>query len=552
MRTIRRIPAIILLSLSLAEVSSGLSVSSSSLGMSNPLLQVEHPLIYRPMSLASPGAPPYVPSDIRIAYDFTPLYAHSINGSSTRIAIIDAYGDSKLSSDLSSFDSLTGLTPGRLNTYYPDGTPTQKNSGWALETALDVEWAHAIAPGAIIDLVISPDSGLGHMFDAMSYVANNLTNETVLSMSFGLSESQYPTTGGATIAQMHQLFVTMTSHGTTPFASSGDNGASSCCDVSYPASDPLVVAVGGTTLNLNSSAGYVSETAWSGSGAGSSTIFAKPTWQQNLPGTMRELTDVSYNADPNTGVLVVQNGLQYEVGGTSASSPQIAALIALASEVSGVRYGSIGSKLYSLTSYNDITNGSNGLFSANSGWDYPTGLGTPDASQLIGTLTGLTVPIQSNSLFQGLNFATTGNIQVNRFSSTLSGTATVEAINATTGQLVYEKNYTFSSVRTENMSMIETAHFLLRIPVDPYPLSADIRLTVQGTATTVQVEVTRAANISGGGTVNIEDVGFVLAEYNMVQGTAGYDPRADLAAAGIVNVTDLSIVDLYFNSPVFY
>src|SRR5207247_7727797 len=145
MRTIRRIPAIILLSLSLAEVSSGLSVSSSSLGMSNPLLQVEHPLIYRPMSLASPGAPPYVPSDIRIAYDFTPLYAHSINGSSTRIAIIDAYGDSKLSSDLSSFDSLTGLTPGRLNTYYPDGTPTQKNTGWALETALDVEWAHAIA-----------------------------------------------------------------------------------------------------------------------------------------------------------------------------------------------------------------------------------------------------------------------------------------------------------------------------------------------------------------------------------------------------------------------
>src|SRR5438046_7822794 len=182
MRAIRRIPAIILLSLSLAEVSSGLSVSSSSLGMSNPLLQVEHPLIYRPMSLASPGAPPYVPSDIRIAYDFTPLYAHSINGSSTRIAIIDAYGDSKLSSDLSSFDSLTGLTPGRLNTYYPNATPTQKNSGWALETALDVEWAHAIAPGAIIDLVRSPASGLGPIVDAMSYVANNLTYETLLFM----------------------------------------------------------------------------------------------------------------------------------------------------------------------------------------------------------------------------------------------------------------------------------------------------------------------------------------------------------------------------------
>jgi subtilase family serine protease len=109
--------------------------------------QVQHPLVYRPLSSALPGSPPYVPSDIRQGYDFNPLYARGVNGSGTRIAIIDAFGDPSMSKDLSSFDSQTGLPPATMNTYYPDGQPATRDSGWALETALDVEWAHAIAPG---------------------------------------------------------------------------------------------------------------------------------------------------------------------------------------------------------------------------------------------------------------------------------------------------------------------------------------------------------------------------------------------------------------------
>src|SRR5256712_4156276 len=351
----RQLFAIVLISLLLPSI---LALVSPAVGTEPTSPEVQHPLLYRPVSLSSPGVPPFVPVDIRKAYDFLPLYSKGIQGNGTRIAIVDAFGDPTLSTDLSSFDSLTGLPTASVNIFYPDGVPKRMSSSWAVETSLDVEWAHAIAPTATIDLVVAFDSSLGSVFDGIAYVANSLPSETVLSMSFGLAESSYPTTGSFTIGATHQLFVTMTSHGTTPFASSGDSGAATCCNPQYPASDPLVVAVGGTSLTLNSDASYGSETTWTGSGAGSSTIFTKPTWQQGLGDSMRDIVDVAYDADPNTGVLVVRGGLEYQVGGTSAGSPQWAALIDLASQANGQTYGSINSKLYKLSSYHDITLGS--------------------------------------------------------------------------------------------------------------------------------------------------------------------------------------------------
>lgn len=526
-------------------------MSATSTGLAGILPQVQHPLLYRPTSTGLPGSPPYIPSDIRQGYDFNPLYARGVNGTGTRIAIIDAYGDPTMSKDLSTFDSITALPPTTMTTYYPDGQSALRDSGWALETALDVEWAHAIAPAAKIDLVVSYDSGLGHMFDAMSLVANTLTNETVLSMSFGLSESQYPTSGSLTIAATHNLFVTMTSHGTTPFASSGDNGATTCCDVSYPASDPLVVAVGGTTLNLDSSANYVSETTWSGSGAGSSIVFSKPTWQQGHGDTMRDIVDVSYDADPNTGVLVIEGSGQFAVGGTSASSPQWAGLVALASQAGNHRYGSIAPKLYNLTSYHDITSGSDGFFNAGTGWDYPTGLGTPDANLFVSSLAGPVVPLRSSNIFQGLNVTSTGSLSVNIPGLTVSGTATVVATNSTTGLQVFTKDYTLSNIRLQNMTTNQMARFLLTIPATPYPLSTDITLNIQGTKTTTQTQVTRDINISGGGSVNINDVTVVISDYGHVQGSPGYNPQADLAATGTVGIADVTIGIVYYGASVF-
>jgi kumamolisin len=289
-----------------------------------------------------------------------------------------------------------------------------------------------------------------------------------------------------------------------------------------------VVAVGGTTLSLDSSASYLSEDTWTGSGAGSSAIFSEPSWQQNLGDSMRDEADVSYDADPNTGVLVVQNGSHFAVGGTSAGSPQWAALTTLASQAANRRFGSIAGKLYALTgtsSFHDITTGSDGYFSATTGWDYPTGLGSPDANVLVSSLLGPSVPVKSNSLFQGLNVTTTGNLQVNDLASTVSGNLMVNAVNTTNTVQIYGRSYMLSGIKIQNRTMLEEASFLLNVPVSPYPLSIDVTLTIQNNATKVMVTVTREISVSGSNAVNIVDVTFVTSYFNSVQAAPAIIPE---------------------------
>jgi subtilase family serine protease len=549
----------IILALGLAILVVLSSISSPVMGNVSTNPGFHNPLIYRPASLTSAGAPPYVPSDIRSAYDFLPLYSRGINGSGTRIAIIDAYGSSSLSSDLASFDSLTGIPSATVNTFYPDGVPgrcrTQTCSSWAVETSLDVEWAHAIAPEATIDLVVALDSSTAHIFDAISYVANSLTSETVLSMSFGQSESSYPTTGSDTLAATHQLFVTITAHGTTPFASSGDSGASSCCSIIYPASDPLVVAVGGTSLNLNSTAGYVGETAWSGSGAGSSSVFSKPAFQLGLGDSMRDITDVSYDADPNTGVLVVKGGGEYEVGGTSAGSPQWAALVDLASQANATRFGSILPKLYKLSSFHDITSGSDGFFTASSGWDYPTGLGTPDATRLVNSLglvdvavTGIGVMrnfayagVVADPILVNVTVANLGTAQENltvtfEANSTIVGTQMVTVSSGSSMVVVYDWN-TQSLTRG---GYVLSAH----ISVLPGEIS-----TAKNTLADPTVFVVRmAGDVNDDCRVDISDLSIVGATFGLTSGSPSWNPNADLDNDGVINIIDLTIVGIHFGS----
>lgn len=447
-------------------------------GANRALPEVEHPLIYHPASLSTPGLPPFVPSDLQRAYDYLPLYVRGIKGNGTRIAIIDAFGDPPLSSDLASFDTLTGLPSAPVNLYFPDGVPKFRNSGWALETALDVEWAHAIAPAATIDNVIAFDASFGHIFDAIAFVANSLPNETVLSMSFGAAESTYPATGPLTIAATHQLFVTIASHGTTAFASSGDSGASSCCNIQYPASDPLVASVGGTTLTLKSDASYSSETAWSGSSAGASIVFSKPTWQQGLGDSMRDIVDVSYDGDPNTGVLVVQGGKTFQVGGTSAGSPQWAALAALASQANSIKYGSIAPRLYKISSYHDITAGSDGFFSATIGWDYPTGLGTPDANAIVNAL-GLFNFTVSNS--GGINVLQGGS--GSNMISVILVSGTTQAVTLSVNGLPTAANFSFNTgcTGTPTCTASPTFSSILTINSSISTPTGSFTITVTGT-----------------------------------------------------------------------
>jgi subtilase family serine protease len=347
------------------------------------------PLHVHPFSTI--GSTPYTPSQVRHAYGFDQLAS---TGAGQTIAIVDAYGSPNVQNDLNTFCQIFGLArpssraspPAGYFTfkvYYPQGKPKSTDTGWALETALDVEWAHVIAPGANIVLVAAKSNSYSNLLGAVDYAVN--LGATQVSMSWGSSEFSSET-GSSYDGHFNRPGVSFV-------ASSGDNGAG----VEWPAASPYVTSVGGTTLSLSADGQgtYVSETGWSGSGGGVSSYEAEPgfqsTWQSS---GMRAVPDVSYNADPNTGVYVYDtvsyNGQTgwFQVGGTSAGAPQWAALMALAnasafpvSPSNPCLYSAAGN-LYS-TYFHDITSGSNGSFSAVPNYDLVTGIGSPIASALV-------------------------------------------------------------------------------------------------------------------------------------------------------------------------
>lgn len=326
----------------------------------------------------------YSPAQVRHAYGFDQL---TTSGGNQTIAIVDAYGDPTIQQDLATFCSTFGLPAANLTIAYPQGVPRQRNNNWALETALDVEWAHAIAPGANILLVVAKSSSLNNLLGAVDYAASH--GASVVSMSWGASDFS-----GETSYDFHFNVA-----GVTFVASSGDNGEST--SVEWPAASPYVVGVGGTTLTLDGSGNRLSETAWSSSGGGISGYETMPSyqigWDQWSGG--RGVPDVSYLGDPNTGVAVLSGGTWYVVGGTSVGAPQWAALIALSNSVrsSGTLsqadtavYSQAGTpNVVNATYYFDITSGNDGSDPddyAVAGYDLVTGLGSPVANNLVPAL----------------------------------------------------------------------------------------------------------------------------------------------------------------------
>ncbi|MGI9061726.1 MAG: S53 family peptidase [Ktedonobacteraceae bacterium] len=363
----------------------------------------------------------YSPQQIATAYSFNSLYKAGITGKHSTIVIIDAFQSPTISSDLTLFDATFGLANPTLNIIAPLGltsfNPNDPNQvGWSQEITLDVEWAHAIAPSATIDLVLAPSNMDADLLGVTEYAVNHHLGQ-VISQSFGEAESCVDPT---LLAQEHQLFAQATRKGITLLASSGDSGAAQpTCDgstyflsASSPASDPYVTAVGGTQLFASASGAYKTEITWNesdlgtptniGSGGGFSTIYAKPSYQNNaVPGGRRGVPDVAYNAAVNGGVLVAYNGSFLLFGGTSAGSPQWAGVVALANQYQGHAIGYLNPIVYGIAksssytkSFHDIIAGNNSFFfldgslsitgySARTGWDPATGLGTPIASNLV-------------------------------------------------------------------------------------------------------------------------------------------------------------------------
>ena len=336
---------------------------------------------------------PITPSEMRHAYGFDQV---SGTGAGQTIAIVDAFDDPNISSDLHTFDQRYGLADPVFTKATPQGQPAP-DIGWAQEISLDVEWAHAIAQGANILLVESVDNSLTNLLGAVDYAASQ-AGTVVVSMSWGSNEFSGETGYDSHFAHSGVTFV----------ASAGDTGSVT----EWPAVSPNVVGVGGTSLHITSSGGYRGEAGWSGSGGGISSQESKPSYQTYVTqsNTKRTSPDVAYEADPNTGVAVYDSyvgGFGWgQYGGTSVGAPQWSALVAIADQGRSTPLSSSGTLngLYGLlnsshqidtTKLNDITRGSSGHYSAAPGYDLVTGLGTPKANTLIPYLQTVSASVEA-------------------------------------------------------------------------------------------------------------------------------------------------------------
>ncbi len=304
--------------------------------------------------------PYYAPLDIREAYEIPST------GDSGTIAIIEAYDNPKVAADLATFCRVFSWPAANLEVHKMSST-IPPNAGWALESDLDVQWAHAVAPHANLLLVEAKSASIVDLIAAVDY-ANSRPDVVAISMSWGTDENS-----GQLAYDSH-----FTTNGKVYFASSGDVGGV----VSWPSSSPNVVSVGGTKLTMTAT-GYT-ETAWSDGGGGVSSIETVPDYQKGVTDSYslskRATPDVSYNADPNTGFLVYDsygyNGGRgwFIVGGTSAGAPQWAAICTFGKSATNANFYS--NYLSYGTIFSDIVSGSNG-YSAVSGYDLATGIGSP-------------------------------------------------------------------------------------------------------------------------------------------------------------------------------
>jgi subtilase family serine protease len=336
----------------------------------------------------------FSPSDVRAFYDG----GGALDGSGQTIAIVTAHGVKD--ADQQGFDAQWGLPA------FPAGSAQicvsngggSCTGGPGFETTLDTEWSHATAPGAVIKwYTVNSPSFVNFTTMIGQVVADNLGH--VVSMSWGTCESAFPS---SLLGTMDDLLANAGAIGQTWFLASGDSGAFDCGSksgpaVDYPGSTPRVTDVGGTeavcssgmTPLLPACGGYGSESAWSGSGGGASSLFSKPAWQTgcNVPGDgVRDVPDVALLGN-QPRYWTFFTGKWYGGFGTSFGAPQWAGIFAqLNQKLGGNGLGLANPRLYQLCGRNalhDITTGDNGLFSAGPGYDQVTGLGTVDVRNLI-------------------------------------------------------------------------------------------------------------------------------------------------------------------------
>jgi subtilase family serine protease len=397
----------------------------------------------------------YTPADIYAAYGVDALHAEGTTGTGQTIVLVDAYGSPTVQGDLDRFSDTFGLPRTTVEIIYPNGTPTFNNSvrgaqvGWAVETSLDVQWAHAIAPNAHIVLVASNPAetegvqGFPGMFIGEQMAISRFPG-AVISQSFAATEQSFHSAADPQVARFDSIYQQAVSNHVTVLGSSGDSGTANVDKqgrvfpfptVNWPSSDPLVTSAGGTWLQFGwtwnpvspadpsfiNTPGSRTEAVWNepfigaATGGGRSVLFSTPGFQAAIPASVLEgargLPDFSWNAAVDGGVLVYTSfpGTRvgwHIIGGTSAASPQLAALIALTNQLADASHkahvGYLNPHLYLLPSSDfvdivpqtfgpgAVTLGDNSLFGSGiagmavtAGYDLATGRGSPKAYSFV-------------------------------------------------------------------------------------------------------------------------------------------------------------------------
>jgi subtilase family serine protease len=421
-----------------------------------PMLHSTFGSAYQPLTQAQCElaftVPCYGATQLEAAYNEQPLFSRGITGKGETIVIVDSFGSPTIKADLATFDAEYNLpAPPSIKIIQPAGKvpawdPTDANGdvGWAGETTLDVEYAHAMAPGASIVLAETPvaetegTTGFPQIVTAENYVINHHLGQ-VISQSFGATEGTFPS--AKSILGLRSAYINAAKNGVTVLAATGDAGAtdSSNADgtllfthraVDWPSTDPLVTAVGGTQLALfadgsraqadrvwNDSTNYALQNVFNGSaeptalatGGGKSAVFSRPGYQNSVAsvtGSQRGVPDISMSGACSGLVSTYQSfpgepaGWYYSCG-TSESTPLFSGIVALADQAAGHGLGLINPALYTLSGEHapgivDVTTGNNSVefiqnnvlttvkgFNAGPGYDLASGVGTVNAALFV-------------------------------------------------------------------------------------------------------------------------------------------------------------------------
>jgi hypothetical protein len=390
-------------------------------------------------SSSSMSDPTYGPADIRTAYDDSYLVNNlGYTGTGQTIDILDAYDYANLFSDLYYFDSTYSLPnpPSAVKILVNSPSTCPSGSNACVETSMDTEWAHVMAPGASLHIVLVPDLSDNSLEAGIDYVVNHDPGIQIFSNSWGTPEmcsflGYNYVCDSSFINAVDPLLLQAASQGISTFFSSGDTGAyvNGVLTANYPASDPWVTGVGGTRLN---SVSPRSETAWSveqcasgscSSGGGVSQVYGEPAYQSSdFSLTGRGVPDVSADADPYTGVQVYctdsscPSSHWFGEGGTSLSAPLWAGNVATLNQAVGYNLGFLNPLIYALYStaeyssdFHDITSGNNGYYSAGVGYDLVTGLGSPDLFKFAQNRGMIKVSASPSTVSQGQSVSFSGS-----------------------------------------------------------------------------------------------------------------------------------------------